>query len=267
VGEEGRGVPTIIEMVTHTRLDCGLASAGFMRQAVAQAIHHAQHRSAFGKLLRDQPLMKNVLADLAVEWEAAATMMFRLARAYDAGMSDPAQEPFIRIATAVAKYWVCKRGPHHVYEAMECLGGAGYVEEGPMPRLYREAPLTSIWEGSGNVMCLDVLRALNKEPETAPAFLAELERAAGGDKRLDRAIDGLKRELSTGADLELRARRVVEKMATVLEGALLVQHGHPAVSEAFCASRLDGDHGGEYGTLPASTDFDAIIDRAAPVPA
>ncbi len=267
VGEEGRGVPTIIEMVTHTRLDCGLASAGFMRQAVAQAVHHAMHRSAFGKKLRQQPLMKNVLADLAVEWEAAATLMFRLARAYDAGMCDPAQEPFIRIATAVAKYWVCKRGPHHVYEALECLGGAGYVEEGPMPRLYRESPLTSIWEGSGNVMCLDVLRAMNKEPDTAPAFLAELDRARGVDKRLDAAVEGIKRELGDTSNLEVRARRLVERMSTALEGALLVQHGHPAVADAFCASRLAGDHGNEYGTLPPGLDFDAIIDRAAPVPA
>jgi putative acyl-CoA dehydrogenase len=267
VGEDGRGIPTIIDMVTHTRLDCGLASAGFMRQAVAQAVHHARYRSAFGKKLRDQPLMKNVLADLAVEWEAAAMLMFRIARAYDLGMTDPAQEPFIRIATAVAKYWVCKRGPHHVYEALECLGGAGYVEEGPMPRLYREAPLTSIWEGSGNVMCLDVLRALNKEPETAPALLGELERARGADARLDAAIDAIKRELGNASQIELRARRIVEKMALALGGALLVQHGHPAVAEAFCASRLAGDHGGEYGTLPATVDFDAIIDRAAPVPA
>jgi putative acyl-CoA dehydrogenase len=267
VGEEGRGVPTIIEMVTHTRLDCGLASAGFMRQAVAQAVHHARHRSAFGKLLRHQPLMKNVLADLAVEWEAATMLMFRLARGYDEAIVDPRVQDFVRIATAVAKYWVCKRGPHHVYEAMESLGGAGYVEESAMPRLYREAPLTSIWEGSGNVMCLDVLRAMNREPETASAFMNEVEQARGGDPRLDRAIDRLKETLSDSGQIELRARRLTEQMALVLQGALLVRYGNQAVTEAFCASRLAGDHGSEYGTLPPHVDFDAIIDRAAPIEA
>jgi putative acyl-CoA dehydrogenase len=267
LGEDGRGVPTIIDMVTHTRLDCGLASAGFMRQGVAQAMHHARHRSAFGKLLRQQPLMKNVLADLAVEWEAATMLMFRLARGYDEAMNDPLAQDFVRIATAVAKYWVCKRGPHHVYEAMECLGGAGYVEESPLPRLYRESPLTSIWEGSGNVMCLDVLRAMNREPETAPAFLGELEQARGGDKRVDAAIDRLKAMLSDSGNLELRARRLVEQMALTLQGALLVRYGNPAVAEAFCASRLAGDHGDEYGTLPPHVDFETILNRAAPVEA
>ncbi len=267
VGEDGRGVPTIIEMVTHTRLDCGLASAGFMRQGVAQAVHHARHRSAFGKRLRDQPLMKNVLADLAVEWEAATMLMFRLARGYDEAVNDASGQDFVRIATAVAKYWVCKRGPHHVYEAMECLGGAGYVEESPLPRLYREAPLTSIWEGSGNVMCLDVLRAMNREPETAGAFLGEVEQARGGDARLDAAIDGLKKNLLDTDKLELRARRLTEQMALVLQGALLVRYGNRAVADAFCASRLAGDHGDEYGTLPRDTEFDAIIDRAAPLEA
>ncbi len=267
VGEEGRGVPTIIEMVTHTRLDCGLASAGFMRQGVAQAVHHARHRSAFGKLLRDQPLMKNVLADLAVESEAATMLMFRLARGYDEAIVNPGVQDFVRIATAVAKYWVCKRGPHHVYEAMESLGGAGYVEESPMSRLYREAPLTSIWEGSGNVMCLDVLRAMNREPESASAFMNEVEQARGGDARLDHALDRLKEALSDSGQLELRARRLTEQMALVLQGALLVRYGNAAVSDAFCASRLGGDHGSEYGTLPRDADFDAIIDRAAPVAA
>ncbi len=170
----------------------------------------------------------------------------------------------MRIATAVSKYWICKRGPHHVYEALECLGGAGYVEESMMPRLYREAPLTSIWEGSGNVICLDVLRAMNREPETVPAFLHELDKARGADRRVDAAIDHLKAEFTKLEDIETRARRMVEKMALALQGALLVQHGHPAVAEAFCASRLAGDHGGEYGTLPAGLDYDAIIDRATP---
>jgi len=267
LGEDGRGVPTIIDMVTHTRLDCGLASAGFMRQGVAQAMHHARHRSAFGKKLRDQPLMKNVLADLAVEWEAATMLMFRLARGYDEAMNDTHAQDFVRIATAVAKYWVCKRGPHHVYEAMECLGGAGYVEESPLPRLYRESPLTSIWEGSGNVMCLDVLRAMNREPESATAFMGELEQARGLDKRVDAAIDTLKSMLKDSGNLELRARRLVEHMARTLQGALLVRYGNAAVAEAYCASRLAGDHGDEYGTLPPHVDFEAILDRAAPVEA
>lgn len=267
VGEDGRGVPTIIDMVTHTRLDCGLASAGFMRLGVAQAMHHARHRAAFGKLLRDQPLMKNVLADLAVEWEAAVMLMFRLARGYDEAMNDAPAQDFVRIATAVAKYWVCKRGPHHVYEAMECFGGAGYVEESPMPRLYRESPLTSIWEGSGNVMCLDVLRAMNREPETAPAFLGELEKARGMDKRVDAAIEKFKAMLSDTNNLELRARRLVEHMARTLQGSLLVRFGNSAVAEAFCASRLAGDHGDEYGTLPPHVDFETILNRAAPVEA
>ena len=264
VGEEGRGIATIIDMVTHTRLDCGLASAGLMRQAVAQATHNARYRSAFGKKLRDQPLMKNVLADLAVEWEAATMLMMRVARAYDDASHDPAQQDFVRIATAVSKYWVCKRAPRHVYEAMECLGGQGYVEESIMPRLYREAPVTSIWEGSGNVMCLDVLRALGREPETLPAFLAEVEKAKGADKRVDAALEKLHGVLRDEETMEVRARRVVEQMAIALQGALLVQHGHPAVAEAFCASRLGGDGGQEYGTLPPGLDFDVIIDRAMP---
>jgi putative acyl-CoA dehydrogenase len=265
VGEDGRGVPTIIEMVTHTRLDCGLASAGFMRQGVAQATHHARHRAAFGKLLREQPLMKNVLADLAVEAEAATMLMFRLARGYDEIANDARVQDFVRIATAVAKYYVCKRGPHHVYEAMECLGGAGYVEESPLPRLYREAPLTSIWEGSGNVMCLDVLRAMNREPDTATAFLNEVEATRGMDKRLDAALDELKGMLRDTGNLELRARRLTEQMARVLQGSLLVRFGNPAVTEAFCASRLGKDHGDEYGTLPAHVDFETILDRATPI--
>jgi len=264
VGEEGRGVPTIIEMVTHTRLDCGLASAGFMRQGVAQAIHHAQRREAFGKKLRDQPLMKNVLADLAVEAEAATMLMFRVARAYDEERNDPGVGDFVRIATAVAKYWVCKRGPHHAYEAMEPLGGAGYVEGSHMPRLYREAPLTSIWEGSGNVMCLDVLRAMNREPETVPAFFGEVEKAKGADPHLDKLVDAIKAALRDLDGIESRARRIVENMALALQGALLARHGEPAVAHAFIASRIAGDHGGEYGTLPGTVDFDAIIERNAP---
>jgi putative acyl-CoA dehydrogenase len=260
VGEEGRGVPTIIEMVNHTRLDCVIGSASGMRQAVAQATHHAAHRAAFGKLLIDQPLMQNVLADLAVESEAATTVMLRLARAYD----DPAEWVFARLATAVTKYWVCKRAPALVAEALECLGGNGYVEESMMPRLYREAPLNSIWEGSGNVICLDVLRVMARGPEAVEAFLEELGLARGADRRLDAFVVALRNDLRDFTAMETRARRVVERMAVALQGALLVMHGDRAVADAFCASRLAGDHGLAFGTLPSGVDFRRIIERARP---
>ena len=208
IGEPGRGVPTIIEMVNHTRLDCVVGSAAGMRWAVSLATHHAAYRSAFGKLLIEQPLMTNVLADLCVESEAATLSAMRLARAYD-----EQDHAFKRIATAVLKYWICKRTPPHAAEALEVLGGNGYVEESGMPRLYREAPLNSVWEGSGNVMCLDVLRALMKEPEAAPALFAELDESAGADPRLDAHVAKLRGELADLADIEARARRVVEAMA------------------------------------------------------
>lgn len=264
VGGEGRGVPTIIEMVNHTRLDCAVGSAALMRHAVLQATHHATHRAAFGKRLRDQPLMRNVLADLALESEAALALSMRLARAYDESVVDPAAGAFRRIATAVGKYWICKRGPAMVYEAMECHGGAGYVEEGILARIYREAPLASIWEGSGNVMCLDVLRAMAREPETLPAFQAELAKAAGADTRYDAFVRGLEAEIARPEAHETRARRIVEKMALALQAALLLQHAPGAVADAFVASRIAGDAGQEYGTLPADTDFGAIIDRVLP---
>ncbi|HJQ84454.1 MAG TPA: isovaleryl-CoA dehydrogenase [Candidatus Binatia bacterium] len=265
VGEEGRGVPTIIEMVNHTRLDCVIGSASGMRQAVTQAIHHALHRRAFGKRLVEQPLMQNVLADLAVESEAATAAMVRLARSYDEGPADEQQRHFARLATAVTKYWVCKRVPAVVAEALECLGGNGFVEESGMPRLYREAPLNGIWEGSGNVICLDVLRAMARGPETVDAFFAELALARGGDARLDAFVGRLRDELGDFTAMETRARRVVERMAVAFQGSLLVRHGDPAVAEAFCASRLAGDHGVAFGTLPAGTDVGRIIERARPV--
>jgi putative acyl-CoA dehydrogenase len=265
VGDEGRGVPTIIEMVTHTRLDCVIGSASGMRQAVAQATHHAAHRSAFGKRLVEQPLMQNVLADLAVESEAATVTMMRLARAYDEGVHDERQRHFARLATAVSKYWVCKRQPPLVAEALECLGGNGYVEESILPRLYREAPLNGLWEGSGNVICLDVLRAMGRTPEAVDAFFAEVGRAAGADARLDGFVETLRNELTDFSAPERRARRLVECLALALQGALLVQHGHPAVAEAFCASRLAGDHGAAFGTLPPGIDCETIIARARPV--
>jgi putative acyl-CoA dehydrogenase len=259
VGEEGRGVPTIIEMVNNTRLDCVIGSAAGMRTGVAQAVHHASHRSAFGRLLVDQPLMSNVLADLTVEAEAALVVMFRLA-----GATDRNENAFRRLALAVTKYWVCKRAPMHAAEALECLGGNGYVEESGMPLLYREAPLPSIWEGSGNVAALDALRAMARQPESVAAFFAELELAAGADARLDRSIELLRKDLGDLNDIEFRARRLVETMALVLQGSLLVRHGHPAVADAFCASRLGEDWGVALGTLPSGVDSRAIITSAWP---
>jgi putative acyl-CoA dehydrogenase len=264
LGEEGRGVRTIIEMVNHTRLDCVLGTAALMRQAVAQAIHHAAHRSAFGRPLINQPLMTHTLADLALESEAATTLALRLASATDRAASDPREAALQRIGVAAAKYWVCKRGPVMTGEAMECLGGAGYVEESVMPRLYREAPLNSIWEGSGNVNALDVLRALTREQETASALLDELEMARGGDARLDAATARLRDELMDTEQIEARARRVVEQIALTLQGALLLRHAPTPVAEAFIASRLGGDWGHAFGTLPPGVDARAIVERARP---
>jgi putative acyl-CoA dehydrogenase len=264
VGEEGRGVPTIIEMVNHTRLDCVIGVAAIMRQAVAQATHHAAHRAAFGKALIDQPLMRNVLADLCLESEAATAAMMRLARAYDEGPHDEQQRLFARLATAVVKYWVCKRTPIHVAECLECLGGNGYVEESMLPRLYREAPLNSIWEGSGNVICLDVLRAMGRSPESVEAFFAEIALAEGTDRRLDAFVAALRKELTDFEAIEARARRLVEHLALALQAALLVRCGDAAVADAFCASRLSGDHGLAFGTLPAGVEFGKIIERARP---
>ncbi len=263
IGEEGRGVRTIIEMVNHTRLDCVIGSAALMRQAVAQATHHTAHRSAFGRLLSEQPLMVNVLADLAVESEATTVLMMRLAGAFDRA-SDAEQTAFKRLALAVAKYWTCKRAIAVVSEALECHGGNGYIEESIMPRLYRDAPLNSIWEGSGNVNALDVLRAMAREPEAVTAFVNEVEEARGSDPRLDDAVDELKRQLSDQTDVEARARRVVELMAVALEASLLVRHGDPAVAEAFCASRLDSKGGRTFGTLPPSAELAGIVRRHQP---
>jgi putative acyl-CoA dehydrogenase len=265
VGEEGRGVRTILEMVAMTRLDCVIGSAAGMRAAVAQAAHHATHRSAFGGRLVDKPLMRNVLADLQVESEAATTLMLRLAGAVDrAACGDDDEQAFKRLAVAVGKYWVCKRQPAVVAEALECLGGNGYVEESGMPRLYREAPLNSIWEGSGNVQALDVLRAMTREPASVEAFFAELDRARGADPRLDDAVVGLKAGLADLEDVESRARRLVERMALVLQGSLLVRHAPAPVADAFCASRLAGDWGHAFGTLPKGLDTEAVLARALP---
>jgi putative acyl-CoA dehydrogenase len=265
LGEEGRGVPTIIEMGTYTRLDCALGSAGLLRGAVAQALHHVAHRRAFQRHLIDQPLMTNVVADLAIESEAATLLSLRLARAFDRAESDPAEAAFRRLCTPAVKYWVCKRAPNAVVEAMEVHGGNGYVDEGPLGLLYKEIPLNSIWEGSGNVMCLDVLRALQKNPDGLEAYFAELIPARGNDKRLDAAIGDLKTEFADQTEIEHRARRVVEKMMATLQGALLVRYSTPAVADAFCASRLGGDWGHAFGTLPKGIDTRAIADRAQPV--
>jgi putative acyl-CoA dehydrogenase len=266
VGDEGRGVRTIIEMVNHTRLDCVIGAAAGMRQAVAQATHHAAHRSAFGRLLVDQPLMVNVLSDLAIESEAATVTMGRLASAYDgAAGGDEREAAFKRLATAVVKYWVCKRQPVHAAEALECLGGNGYVEDSMMPRLFRESPLNGIWEGSGNVICLDVLRAIRREPASLEAFLDEVALAGGADRRLDDARRCLEAELADLDGIESRGRRIVEAMALLLQASLLVRHAPATVADAFCASRLAGDSGRAFGTLPRGVDGNAIVARARPL--
>jgi putative acyl-CoA dehydrogenase len=263
VGEEGRGVRTLIEMVAATRLDCVLGAASLMRQAVAQAVHHCGHREAFGGLLVDKPLMRNVLADLALESEAATALALRLAAAYDDG-SEP-ERALLRLAVPAAKYWVTKRCTPLVAEASECLGGNGYVEESGMPRLLRESPLNSIWEGAGNVQALDVLRALQRAPGAIDAYLREVGQARGADHRLDGAIKDLLTELADLDGVEGRSRRLVERMALVLQGSLLVRYAPPAVADAFCASRLGGDWGSAFGTLPHTLDLASVVDRARPV--
>ena len=257
LGEEGRGVATIIEMVVHTRLDCVLGSTAMMRRAVAEATHHAAHRAAFGRLLSEQPLHLNVLADLCLDSEAATATALRLARALDED-----DYSFRRLATAVAKYWICKATPPLVAEALECIGGNGYVEESVLPRLYRESPLNSLWEGAGNVNALDLLRAVGREPESLEALLAEVGLAAGGNEHLDRAATELRDEL--GETSEARARRLAERMALCLQGSLLVRHGQSEVADAFCATRLGEEGGRAYGTLPADVDYAAIVDRHGP---
>ena len=262
VGDEGRGVATILQMVMLTRLDCMLGSAGCMRMALAQAVHHARHRMAFGRRLAEQRLMRNVLADIALEVEAALALSMRVARAVDAAGRDPAEAAFARIATAIGKYWICRRAPAVVNEAQECLGGAGYVEESLLPRLYRQAPLNSIWEGSGNIQCLDVLRALAREPEAADALRAELAAARGLHPELDAVADSLGGLLAS-AD-EAGARRLVERLALALQAAVLLRAASP-VAEAFCRTRLCGDHGLALGTLPAGVDCGAMLARTLPL--
>jgi putative acyl-CoA dehydrogenase len=271
VGEEGRGVPAIIRMVNHTRLDCMLGATAGYRRGTVEAIHHARERSAFGAKLVDQPAMRNVLADLAIESEAATATSLRIARAYDEDTVD-----FRRFGTAVLKYWMCKRAAPHAAEALEVLGGNGYVEDSGMPLLYRGAPLGSIWEGSGNVAALDVLRAMVKEPAGLPAFLAECDLAAGADARLDDHLAKVRHEATAifGAEddsaderlynSQFAARRLVEDLAVALQASLLVRHAPAAVADAFCAGRLGDGRGRVFGTLPAGIDAEAIIDRTLP---
>lgn len=266
IGDEGRGVATILKMVTMTRIDCMIGSSAGMRQAVAQATHHCAHRAAFGKLLSAQPLMQNVLADLVIEHEAALALTMRIAGALDRSVHSEAEKLLVRMGTAVGKYWICKRTPGHAYEAMECIGGSGVMEDCIMPRLFRESPVNSIWEGSGNVQCLDMLRAMRRSPGSVETLMAEVQAAAGSDQRLDHFVVQLGRELADTADIEYRARTVVEKMALALQGSLLVRYGNPAVADAFCASRLSAQNSGlAYGNLPRGVDCAAIIKRATPL--
>jgi putative acyl-CoA dehydrogenase len=262
VGEEGRGIATILEMVMLTRLDCMLGSSGLMHMAVAQAIHHCRHRIAFGKPLAAQPLMRNVFADLALEAEAALALSMRVARAVDAAPRDPAEAAFARIATAIGKYWICKRAPAFANEAQECLGGAGYIEESLLPRLYRQAPLNSIREGSATIQCLDVLRALAQEPDARVALLAELHAAAGLDRDFDAALAACETAMSAPIG-EAGARGLVERLALLLQGAILLRAGHPLARD-WCASRLGGGRGENYGALAAGIDPDAAISRVLP---
>ena len=263
IGGEGRGIATIIEMVMLTRLDCMLGSTALMRMALAQAVHHARHRRAFGRRLVEHALMQNVLADLAIESEASLALSMRVARAVDRAPQDSGEAAFARIATAIGKFFICKRAPAFVNEAQECLGGAGYVEESLLPRLYRQAPLNSIWEGSGNIQCLDVLRALSREPETLAAFMGELEAASGLHPSLDAELSALRTQLRAGEVAEASARLLVERMALALQASVLLRAGSP-VAEAFCRSRLWREHGLVFGTLPAELNFAAFVDRALP---
>ena len=263
VGEEGRGVRTIIEMVAMTRFDCMVGSAAGQRAAVSQALHHCSIRSAFGKVLNTQPLMLNVLADLVLENEGSLALTMRVARALD-HRADAHEDLLVRLCTAVGKYWICKRTPNHAYESMECIGGSGVMEDSPFPRLFRESPVNAIWEGSGNVQCLDVLRAMRKTPAVVEAFWRELAKAKGANAALDRHVAALGKEFGDLADLEYRARDVVDRMALAMQAALLVQHAPAYVADAFCASRLAQGGQRNYGTLPRGVDCAAIVRRATP---
>ena len=263
VGEEGRGVRTIIEMVAMTRFDCMIGSSAGQRMAASLALHHCTRRSAFGRVLNEQPLMQNVLADLVLEHEGSLALTMRLARAMD-HRDDAHEDALVRLVTAVGKYWICKRTPQHAAEAMECIGGSGVMEDNPFARLYREAPVNAIWEGSGNVQCLDVLRAMQKSPAVVDVFFAELHKARGGHGALDPWVAALQAEFKDLSELEYRARGIVDRMALAIQAALLVQHAPAAVADAFCASRLGGAGHRQFGTLPRGADCSALIERATP---
>ena len=263
VGEEGSGVRTIIEMVAMTRFDCMVGSAAGQRAALSQALHHCSIRSAFGKVLNQQPLMQNVLADLVLESEGALALSMRVARAMD-NRTERHEDLLVRLCTAIGKYWICKRTPNHAYEAMECIGGSGVMEDSPFPRLFRESPVNAIWEGSGNVQCLDVLRAMKKTPEVVDAFFREVAKAQGASAALDHWVGALRKEIDDLADIEYRARDVVDRMALAIQAALLLQHASTHVAAAFCASRLTAGGHRNYGTLPRGVDCAAIIERATP---
>lgn len=265
IGDEGRGISAILEMVAMTRFDCMIGSAGQMRQAVAQITHHCRQRSAFGKTLDKQALMQNVLADLIIEHEAATALSMRMARALDLGDNNEQEKHLVRMGTAIGKYWICKRAPGHAYEAMECIGGSGVMEDHIMPRLFRESPINSIWEGSGNVQCLDMLRATQRNPESMDAFLSELHLASGKNTFMDQALDDLSQSLSDQSDIEYRSRSIVEKMALCFQASSLIQYGNPEIASAFCRARLNtNNQGWVYGTLPRDIDCSSIINRATP---
>ena len=263
VGDEGRGVRTIIEMVAMTRFDCMIGSSAGQRAAVSQALHHCSIRMAFGKVLNQQPLMRNVLADLVLENEGSLALSMRIARAMD-NRADPHEDLLVRLCTAVGKYWICKRTPGHAYEAMECIGGSGVMEDSPLPRLFRESPVNAIWEGSGNVQCLDVLRAMQTTPGTIDAFFDEVAKAKGASTALDNWVGALRKEFDDPADIEYRARDLVDRMALAIQAALLLQHAPAYVADAFCASRLGAVGARNYGTLPRGVDTEAIMQRATP---
>ena len=263
VGESGHGVRTIIEMVAMTRFDCMVGSSAGQRASVSQALHHCAIRSAFGKVLNRQPLMQNVLADLVLENEGALALSMRVARALDQ-RADPSEDLLVRLATAVGKYWICKRTPNHAYEALECIGGSGVMEDGPFPRLFRESPINSIWEGSGNVQCLDVLRTIGKTPQALDVFFQEVDKAKGANAKLDRWCEVLREELAEPTAIEYRARDMVDRLALALQAALLLQHATAPIADAFCASRLADSGARNYGALPRGVDCATIIERATP---
>lgn len=265
IGEEGRGVSAILEMVAMTRFDCMLGSSGLMRQGIAQITHHCRQRSAFGKRLTEQPLMQNVLADLILEHEAAIAFSMRLARALDQSEHNGQEKHLVRMGTAIGKYWICKRAPGHVYEAMECIGGSGVMEDCIMPRLFRESPINTIWEGSGNVQCLDMIRAMNRNPESLDAFMNEVHLAQGKHPLMDKALSDLQAELSNVSDIEYRSRSIVGQMALAFQASTLLQYGQAEIADAYCQARLNGtNQGWVYGSLPKGIDCSALINRASP---